>query len=119
MVNAANARLASGGGVAGAIHRSAGPGLYRECRELAPITTGEAVIAGGHAMPNRYIIHTLGPVAISTGAFGFPAKRTAEIAVNTMVGVVSEPSPLRLVRFVLSDEHSLRLYEDVLSHLEG
>jgi O-acetyl-ADP-ribose deacetylase (regulator of RNase III) len=62
IVNAANARLRSGGGVAGAIHRAAGPGLEREARPLAPISPGEAVITGGHSLPNRYVIHTLGPV---------------------------------------------------------
>lgn len=62
VVNAANAELASGGGVAGVIHRAAGPGLYEECRPLAPIHPGEAVITGAHNLPNRYVIHTLGPV---------------------------------------------------------
>jgi O-acetyl-ADP-ribose deacetylase len=62
IVNAANAELRSGGGVAGAIHRAAGPGLEDEARTLAPISPGEAVITGGHDLPNRYVIHTLGPV---------------------------------------------------------
>lgn len=62
IVNAANAALAPGGGVAGAIHRAAGPGLYEECRPLAPIATGEAVITSGHGLPNRWCIHVLGPV---------------------------------------------------------
>jgi O-acetyl-ADP-ribose deacetylase len=62
VVNAANAGLRSGGGVAGAIHRAAGPGLEEETRPLAPIGPGEAVITGGHNLPNRYVIHTLGPV---------------------------------------------------------
>lgn len=62
VVNAANAELMPGGGVAGAIHRTAGPGLAEECRPLAPIHPGEAVITGGHGLPNRHVIHTLGPV---------------------------------------------------------
>jgi O-acetyl-ADP-ribose deacetylase len=62
IVNAANAELRSGGGVAGAIHRAAGPELEREARWLAPIRPGEAVITGGHNLPNRYVVHTLGPV---------------------------------------------------------
>jgi O-acetyl-ADP-ribose deacetylase len=62
IVNAANAGLRGGGGVAGAIHRAAGPGLEEEARTLAPINPGEAVITGGHDLPNRYVIHTLGPV---------------------------------------------------------
>ena len=62
VVNAANAWLRSGGGVAGAIHRAAGPGLEEEARPLAPIRPGQAVITGGHDLPNRYVIHALGPV---------------------------------------------------------
>ena len=62
VVNAANAQLLSGGGVAGAIHRRAGPGLAEEARPLAPIEPGEAVLTGGHGLPNDYVVHTLGPV---------------------------------------------------------
>jgi O-acetyl-ADP-ribose deacetylase (regulator of RNase III) len=62
VVNAANAQLQTGGGVAGALHRAAGPGLAEECRPFAPIEPGEAVITGGHGLPNEYVIHTLGPV---------------------------------------------------------
>ncbi len=62
VVNAANAQLKPGGGVAGALHRTAGPGLEEECRPLAPIKPGEAVITGGHNLPNSYVIHCLGPV---------------------------------------------------------
>lgn len=62
VVNAANAELRTGGGVAGAIHRAAGPGLEEECRPLAPIRPGDAVITGAHNLPNRYVIHCLGPV---------------------------------------------------------
>lgn len=62
VVNAANAQLMPGGGVAGAIHRAAGPGLAEECRALAPIEPGQAVISGGHNLPNKYVIHCLGPV---------------------------------------------------------
>ena len=62
VVNAANAQLRMGGGVAGAIHRAAGPGLEEECQPLAPIRPGQAVITGGHNLPNRYVIHCLGPV---------------------------------------------------------
>ncbi|HDP98284.1 MAG TPA: RNase III inhibitor [bacterium] len=62
VVNAANAELMIGGGVAGAIHRAAGPRLEEECRPLAPISPGEAVITGGHNLPNRYVIHCLGPI---------------------------------------------------------
>ncbi|MDZ7696369.1 MAG: macro domain-containing protein [Deltaproteobacteria bacterium] len=62
VVNAANAQLMRGGGVAGALHRAAGPGLAEECRPSAPIAPGEAVITSGHNLPNQYVIHCLGPV---------------------------------------------------------
>ena len=62
VVNAANAQLQMGGGVAGAIHRAAGPGLADETRPLAPIQPGEAVTTGGHDLPNAHVIHVLGPV---------------------------------------------------------
>ncbi|PSQ87884.1 MAG: RNase III inhibitor [Bacteroidetes bacterium QH_2_63_10] len=62
IVNAANAQLRTGGGVAGAIHSAAGPGLAEETRPMAPIQPGEAVISGGHKLPNEHIIHVLGPV---------------------------------------------------------
>ncbi len=62
VVNAANAQLRIGGGVAGAIHRAAGSRLEKECSPLAPISPGEAVITGGYQLPNEYVIHCLGPV---------------------------------------------------------
>ncbi|CAM3232353.1 O-acetyl-ADP-ribose deacetylase [Rhodothermus bifroesti] len=62
IVNAANAQLMPGGGVAGAIHRAAGPELAEACRPLAPIHPGQAVITPAFRLPNRYVIHALGPV---------------------------------------------------------
>jgi O-acetyl-ADP-ribose deacetylase (regulator of RNase III) len=62
VVNAANAELQMGGGVAGAIHRAAGPGLAEECAPLAPIRPGECVITSGHRLPNPHVIHCLGPI---------------------------------------------------------
>lgn len=62
VVNAANAELLPGGGVAGAIHRTAGPALAEECRPLAPIEPGQCVITGGHGLTNPCVIHCLGPI---------------------------------------------------------
>ncbi|MDD3726103.1 MAG: macro domain-containing protein [Candidatus Ratteibacteria bacterium] len=147
VVNAANAYLAPGGGVAGAIHRKACPQLYEECKKLAPITTGEAVITRGYNLPNPYIIHTLGPVyyrdknpaeklalcyknclkvaeenklssiafcAISTGAFGYPLKEAAEIAIKTVLEAVSYLKSVRRIRFVLYDQEVLSVFENTL-----
>ncbi|MFP4149835.1 MAG: macro domain-containing protein [Nitriliruptoraceae bacterium] len=62
VVNAANAELRPGGGVAGAIHRAAGPELDRACRPLAPIAPGEVVATDAYGLPNRRVLHALGPV---------------------------------------------------------
>ena len=62
VVNAANAELRPGGGVAGALHRAAGPALEAEGRPMAPIEPGDAVVTSGHDLPNAHVIHVLGPV---------------------------------------------------------
>ena len=62
VVNAANAQLKPGSGVAGAIHKAAGPELEEACRSMAPIQTGEAIITYAYDLPNEYVIHCLGPI---------------------------------------------------------
>lgn len=145
VVNAANAQLRTGGGVAGAIHRAAGPELAEACRPLAPIEPGEAVLTEAFGLPNDYVIHCLGPVygrdepsdellsncyrnaleiaedegiasvafpALSTGAFGYPMEPAATVALRTVQDVASTLEQVELVRFVLYDDHALRVHEE-------
>lgn len=96
VVNAANAMLAPGGGVAGAIHRTAGPGLAEECRPLAPIEVGACAITSGHGLPNPWVIHCLGPVyGIDEPAPELLAscyRRALEIADQRELGSVAFPA---------------------------
>jgi O-acetyl-ADP-ribose deacetylase (regulator of RNase III) len=68
VVNAANQKMLGGGGVDGAIHRAAGPGLKKECEQVPEVgpgvrcPTGEARITSGHNLPAKHVIHTVGPV---------------------------------------------------------
>jgi O-acetyl-ADP-ribose deacetylase (regulator of RNase III) len=72
IANAANSRLAGGGGVDGAIHRAGGPSIMAECRKIGSCPTGRAVITTGGNLKARYVIHGVGPV-YRGGTKGEPA----------------------------------------------
>lgn len=150
IVNAANAQLRTGGGVAGAIHRIGDPELTKETQSMAPISPGEAVISSAPNFPNKHIIHCLGPVygrdkpsdellkncylnalrvaeengvtsiafpAISTGAFGYPKREAATIALNTIKEESKNMESVKLVRFVLFSEEDYELHQKVLEEI--
>jgi O-acetyl-ADP-ribose deacetylase (regulator of RNase III) len=146
IVNAANSSLLGGGGVDGAIHRAAGPGLLEECRRLGGCKTGHAKFTKGHNLSAKYVIHTVGPVwrdghsreddllascytnvfdialklniqsiafpAISTGVYGFPKQRAAEIAV-TQAQKYSAKFPK--IVFVCFDAETTAIYQNLLA----
>lgn len=148
IVNAANTSLLGGGGVDGAIHRAAGPGLLAECRILNGCRTGEAKITGAYNLPHRHVIHTVGPVwrgggageaellascyrntlqlaldhactslafpAISTGVYGYPKAKAAEIAVNTVRDWLAKEAAGMDILFCCFDAGTLSVYRGLL-----
>ncbi len=96
IVNAANKQLAPGGGVAGAIHRAAGPGLWEDCKQLGGCETGEAKITYGHNLPAKYVIHTVGPVYRGTPEdpllLANCYRRSLQLALDHDVNSISFPA---------------------------
>lgn len=99
IVNAANSRLAGGGGVDGAIHRAGGPAIMAETRQKYPqgCRTGSAVISGAGNLPARFVIHAVGPVWHG-GSQGEPEqlasayRRSLELAVENECQSVAFPA---------------------------
>jgi O-acetyl-ADP-ribose deacetylase (regulator of RNase III) len=149
IVNAANAQLQLGGGVAGAIRRKGGPVIQAECNRIGGTFVGGAVLTTGGNLKARHVIHAVGPrmgegeeddklrnatvnslkvadenglrsialPAISTGIFGFPIERCAEIMLATTIDYLQEETGLDRVVYCLFGQDSYDVFARQLEQL--
>ena len=151
IVNAANAQLVLGGGVAGAIRTKGGPTIQAECDTISPTCVGAAVKTTAGNLKARYVIHAVGPrmgegdedaklksttlnsliladrdgiktltfPAISTGIFGFPMDRCAEIMLGTTIDHLKGPTRLEKVAFCLYGLGSYKIFSEWLTMISN
>lgn len=149
IVNAANAQLVLGGGVAGAIRMKGGDSIQTECAAKGPIEVGQAVITAAGNLKAKHVIHAVGPKAgegdedkklkdatqnalavadenklktitfpaISTGIFGFPMDKCAEIMLTATIEYLNAETQLQSVTFCLYDNASFDVFTAQLEHL--
>ena len=147
IVNAANAQLVLGGGVAGAIRKKGGPNIQEQCNKIGGTFVGGAVITTGGNLKAKHVIHAVGPrmgegneyeklknatlnslkvadenhlksisfPAISTGIFGFPIQRCAEIMLKTTIDYLKGQTALGKVVFCLFGQDSYKVFENQLN----
>ena len=146
IVNAANAQLILGGGVAGAIRRKGGPAIQEECNKIGGTFVGGAVITTGGNLKAKHVIHAVGPrmgegdednklrnatinslkaaddnnlksisfPAISTGIFGYPLDRCAEIMLSETINYLKGETGLQKVVFCLFDQQAFDVFIQTL-----
>ena len=146
IVNAANAQLVLGGGVAGAIRKKGGPKIQEQCNKIGGTFVGGAVITTGGNLKAKHVIHAVGPrmgegnedeklknatlnslkvadenhlkslafPAISTGIFGFPIQRCAEIMLKTTIDYLKGQTSLQRIAFCLFGQESYKVFENQL-----
>ena len=146
IVNAANAQLILGSGVAGAIRRKGGPKIQEECNKIGGTFVGGAVITGAGNLKAKHVIHAVGPrvgegnedeklknatlnslkladennlksisfPAISTGVFGFPIRRCAEIMLQTTIDYLKGQTGLEKVVFALFSQANYQVFANQL-----
>lgn len=149
LVNAANASLIMGGGVAGAIRRKGGYQIQEECNKIGRTFVGGAIITTGGNLKARYVIHAVGPQmgegdedrklanatlntlklatqkglksiafpAISTGIFGYPMGKCAEIMLSTTIEYLKKGSTIEKIFFCLYDKEALEIFKNELYYL--
>ncbi len=149
VVNAANAQLVLGGGVAGAIRRKGGPEIQRQCDGIGGTFVGGAVITTGANLKAKHVIHAVGPragegdedsklasatvnslkiadennlrsiafPAISTGIFGFPTDRCAEIMLAAVIDYLKSDTRIERVVFCLFDNETCGIFEKQLTEM--
>lgn len=149
IVNAANAQLQLGAGVAGAIRKRGGPSIQEECDRIGGTFVGGAVITGGGKLRARHVIHAVGPrmgegnedeklknaalnslkvaeenglssiafPAISTGIYGFPIERCADIMLKTAADFLSEGAKIKRVTFCLFGNEAKEVFERALENV--
>ena len=149
IVNAANAQLILGGGVAGAIRKKGGPKIQEQCNKIGGTFVGGAVITDAGNLKAKYVIHAVGPrmgegnedqklkkatlnslkiadqndiksisfPAISTGIFGYPIDRCAEIMLDATVDYIKEPTGLEKVVFCLFGQDNYNIFEEQLKRI--
>lgn len=146
IVNAANARLQLGGGVAGAIRRKGGPEIQKECNKIGGTYVGGAVITTGGNLKAKHVIHAVGPrmgegdednklrnatlnslkvadqnhlksisfPAISTGIFGYPIERCADVMLSVVIDYLQGETELERVVFCLYDQKAFDMFRTTL-----
>ena len=146
LVNAANAQLILGGGVAGAIRRKGGPQIQTECNKIGRTFVGGAVITTGGNLKAKYVIHAVGPrmgegnedeklknatlnslkladennlksisfPAISTGTFGFPIRKCAEIMLRTTIDYLKGQTGIEKIIFCLFGHANYQVFANQL-----
>ena len=149
IVNAANAQLILGAGVAGAIKKKGGDRIQEECNAIGGTFVGGAVITTGGNLKARHVIHAVGPrmgegeedeklknatlnslkvaddnnltsitfPAVSTGIFGFPKERCAEIMLGTVIDYLRGNTAIKRVVFCLHGESSYDIFSGTLKSL--
>jgi O-acetyl-ADP-ribose deacetylase (regulator of RNase III) len=149
IVNAANAQLILGGGVAGAIRSKGGPEIQEQCNKIGGTFVGSAVITDAGNLKAKYVIHAVGPrmgegnedqklknatlnslkladqnniksisfPAISTGIFGYPIGRCAEVMLDATIEYIKGTTGLNKVVFCLFGRDSYKIFEERLKRI--